>query len=83
MTLIEAVLLTIKNSQWPSSTRTYLVVAQLRVAQVATTLMTSLRDSEQSLPPEVLEVLLVSASNLELWTTTTADLLISTNLPRP
>lgn len=82
MTPIEAVPLTTKSSLPPSSTKIIQVVAPPRLVQVAT-VMISLRDSEPSLHPEVLEASLVLENNSESWTTTTPDLSISTSSPKP
>lgn len=84
MTLIEAELLTTKNSPLDSSEPQDLMDHHPRVALVAAgTPKTSLKSSEPSLHQEVLEESLDSANNSESWTITTPDLSISTSSPRP
>ena len=82
--LTEVEILTTKNSASPSPVAAKSAVdhpAKLEV-QVATP-MNSLTDSELNLHQEVLEVSSASASNSELWMTTTADHLTCTSSPKP
>lgn len=75
MTLIEAALLTTKNSPVDFSVAQHLKDHHPRVVLVALeTPRTSSKSSEPSLHQEVLEVSLDSANNSESWTITTPDL---------
>lgn len=77
--LIEAELLTTRNSQLASSTRAQATEAHKRADPMETALRISLKDSDKSWLQEELEASLDSESNSELWTTTTADPSISTS----